>query len=280
MMKLMSLLSILYLIKPLTCLAAIYGENSLREVAEIEDQLKKSQSQSVAAVFRYFTDMDSTISRIGNSRTLHHRMVCEDQAFYEQPIDAIATAFLISSRHVMTVGHAITSRETCQNGIFFAFNYEWNEQTNSINPITDSDIYRCKDIIEFSYTGIDYAIVELDREVEDRAPLELDFQSEVLASEPIYMIGHAMQLPKKISTGHMLGIHSENQNYYVAAIDSFRGNSGSPVFSSQTNKVIGILKGGDSDFVIDEDRFCNQFKICPENGEGCLGESITRLNRL
>lgn len=260
--------------------AAIYGENSLLEVEKIQNHQIKTQAKSVAAVFRYYSDLERSAHQIGKSRTLGHRMVCEDQDFYHQPIDAIATAFLIDDQHVMSVGHAVTSREDCRNGIFFAFNYQWSAEIHSITPLKRSDIYLCEDIIEFSYTGIDYSIIKLDRKVHDISPLKLDFDSEVLEREPIYMIGHPMQLPKKMSTGHILRTDKKNPNYYIAAIDSFRGSSGSPVFSKYSNKVIGILKGGEIDFVVDEDRFCHQFKTCPEDGEGCLGESITRLNKL
>ena len=85
--------------------------------------------------------------------------------------------------------------------------------------------------------------------------------------------------PKKYSDGYIRGnIYEGSYNYYNAAIDSMRGNSGSPIFNMESNKVIAILKGGEDDLILDEKVFCNAYKRCDE--EACRGEAMTKISSL
>ena len=205
-------------------------------------------------------------------------MTCEDELYTEQPISPVATAFLIAPNKVMTVGHAITSSTRCRDNTFFLFNFEWNSIQEQINPIQATDAYRCKSILQHSYSEIDYAIIELDRNVEDVTPLELDFETKIEEGTPIYTMGHSLQLPKKYTSGFIRSTQGLSENYYEAEIDTFRGNSGSPVFSALNHKIIGILKDGEYDFELDEEQFCNYYQVCPTGT--CRGEAITRMDKI
>lgn len=205
-------------------------------------------------------------------------MTCEDELYTDQPISPVATAFLIAPNKVMTVGHATTSNEKCRDNTFFLFNYEWNSYSKQVNPLESEDIYRCKLIIQHSYSEIDYAIIELDKEVEGVTPLELDFYTEIKEGTPIYTMGHSLQLPKKFTTGFIRSRSGISENYYTAEIDTFRGNSGSPVFSAENHKIVGILKDGEHDYEWNDIDFCNYFKVCPTGS--CRGEAITRMDKI
>ena len=58
----------------------------------------------------------------------------------------------------------------------------------------------------------------------------------------------------------------------MANLDTYGGNSGSPVFNAQNNKVEGILVRGETDFVSNGQ--CNVSLVCPSTG--CRGEDVTR----
>lgn len=268
----------LFLVISVPCKAVIYGEDSVTDIMNVQDQRVLKQSKAVAGVFKFFSSPENALNRFGQGRKLSHKMVCEIERFSFQPIESVATAFLIDSKHVMTVGHAVTSSQACREGVFFSFDYVWEGE--KVKDLTKKDIYFCEGIKEYSYSQIDYAIIELDREVKGIEPLELDFQHQTYNEEEIYTIGHPLQLPKKLATGKMRQAPEEEENYYTAELDSFRGNSGSPVFSKDTGKVIGILKDGEVDFELNEEDFCYMFKVCPEDGRTCRGESITRLDKL
>ncbi len=255
--------------------AVIYGENSVTEMDLIKDEKVRDLGKAVAGVFKYYKSPENTIDRLyDNPRNLTHKMTCEDEQFTQQPIEPVATAFLIAPDMVMTVGHALTS---CDKA-FFVFNYEWDTTADQLKAISSEDIYGCKKIEKFSYSEIDFAIIRLEREVEGITPVELDFNSTLSPHDEIFTIGHPLQLPKKYASGFIRSSDGLNENYYTAEIDTFRGNSGSPVFSKTTNKVIGIVKDGEYDFTLDEEQFCNYFKKCPTGT--CRGEAITRMDKL
>ena len=63
--------------------------------------------------------------------------------------------------------------------------------------------------------------------------------------------------------------------YFVANLDTYGGNSGSPVFNSDTHEVEGILVRGERDFV--QAGGCTVSLVCPDTG--CRGEDCTRVTR-
>src|SRR5262249_51918318 len=60
--------------------------------------------------------------------------------------------------------------------------------------------------------------------------------------------------------------------FFVANLDTYGGNSGSPVFNSDTHVVEGILVRGENDFVLQGT--CMVSLVCPTTG--CRGEDCTR----
>jgi hypothetical protein len=60
--------------------------------------------------------------------------------------------------------------------------------------------------------------------------------------------------------------------FFVANLDTYGGNSGSPVFNSVTHEVEGILVRGEADFV--QQGNCRVSLVCPSTG--CRGEDVTR----
>ena len=61
--------------------------------------------------------------------------------------------------------------------------------------------------------------------------------------------------------------------HFVANLDAYGGNSGSPVFNSDTHEVEGVLVRGDTDFVLQGG--CRVSLVCPTTG--CRGEDCTRV---
>jgi hypothetical protein len=69
-----------------------------------------------------------------------------------------------------------------------------------------------------------------------------------------------------------------NQDYLRAAIDAFGGNSGSPVFSMRTKKVIGIVTNGMPDYVWNKSGTCRVVNNCLPGQ--CEGEWLYNLRSL
>jgi hypothetical protein len=60
----------------------------------------------------------------------------------------------------------------------------------------------------------------------------------------------------------------------VANLDTYGGNSGSPVFNATNHQVEGILVRGENDFVTNGS--CYVSLVCPTTG--CRGEDVTRCS--
>ena len=69
---------------------------------------------------------------------------------------------------------------------------------------------------------------------------------------PLYMLGHPSGLPLKLTKGGIVKNNSQ-RDYISCDLYAFSGNSGSPVFCSATQKVIGILRSGGEDYELTDD---------------------------
>ena len=176
---------------------------------------------------------------------------------------------------MVTAGHCMRSQHACDTSkIVFHF-------TDSNKPLSKKNIYQCKKIIqqelkETKTTLLDYAVIELDRPVRSARPLKLRKWGRVLPYTPLVVIGHPSGLPLKIADGanvkplnwkeffmpfsSILG----RRYYFYANLDTFSGNSGSPVFNRYSKKVEGILVQGAQDY---------QFR---GNGEWC--QEVTKFS--
>jgi Peptidase S46 len=87
----------------------------------------------------------------------------------------------------------------------------------------------------------------------------------------LYVIGHPCGLPQKYAPRARVRDNTPD-TFFVANLDTYGGNSGSPVFNSSSNAVEGILVRGENDFV--SRGSCYVSMVCPTTG--CRGEDVTR----
>jgi hypothetical protein len=85
-------------------------------------------------------------------------------------------------------------------------------------------------------------------------------------------MGHPARLPIKFADGSIVRDNTPS-SYFIANLDAYGGNSGSPVFGTD-NVVEGVLVRGDADFTLAEGAACWVSKVCPTTG--CQGEHCTR----
>jgi hypothetical protein len=94
------------------------------------------------------------------------------------------------------------------------------------------------------------------------------------------VVGHPSGLPVTIAGGATVQLH--RQTFFQADLDTYQGNSGSPVFNGDRLRagelfVEGILVRGEVDF--EQDTPCLLSRRCPLF-KGCRGEDVTYASLL
>lgn len=113
-------------------------------------------------------------------------------------------------------------------------------------------------------------MLKLDRPVVGRTPIPIPTPSLLRVGTPLYTIGHPVGLPMKFGGGAEVKQMAEGQrSMFLANLDTYAGNSGSPIFNGATNQVVGLLVGGEADFVLSEADECCLSNMCPD--QGCPG---------
>jgi len=223
--------------------------------------------------------------------------LCPGETFREQPIGAFCSGTLVGEDIVMTAGHCITDEAKCAD-TKFVFGYNIDSAGGAARTtVPAKDVYGCKKIIkrdlDKQYPGIiglalniikavlnkagpDYALVQLDRKVADRAPLPVNRNKDLKEGAPVFVIGHPVGLPVKIA-GDAKVRDNGHRAWFTTDLDTFGGNSGSAVFNARTNLIEGILVRGGTDFVPGPSGCATQLRSGQDDGKG---EAVTKIAML
>jgi V8-like Glu-specific endopeptidase len=225
--------------------------------------------------------------------------ICQDEPFAHENILGNCTGFLIGENLLMTAGHCISEQESCEL-ISFIF-----DQITSNGLVKKSNTYQCKKVIQ---TGVnisksnlyyqDYTILQIEKKSSaPKRPFLIISDEELIEGDPLYTIGSPFGTPLKVaddayitslvsSKGSIVEVaiqagdediyHPLNiLDYFMTNLDTFSGNSGSPVISEKTGHVIGLLSSGDDDWDFDDENFCQRSRYKPMSDPG--EESVFRI---
>ncbi|WP_171180679.1 serine protease [Ruegeria sp. HKCCD8929] len=258
---------------------ALYGEDDRQEIYQLQDARAKENARSVAALVHvnHVFPSGSDAAEV-SSKTMAEKFqeagtpLCEREPFQNQPAPALGTAFLISRTLLATAGHNLDRSNYHTRRVIFDFVLSSGGSTRTM--FDSSEIYGIKNYIDGQVTsnGADWAIVELDRPVLDRDPLKFRMSGRVENGAGLYVVGCPSGLPKKFAGNAQVRENTKN-DYFVANLDTYGGNSGSPVFNAGSHEVEGILVRGQTDFAPLGD--CVASLVCPLTG--CRGEDCNRM---
>jgi hypothetical protein len=205
---------------------------------------------------------------------------CPGEKFIDQPNPAMCSGFLIGPDLIVTAGHCVTLENFCQD-YQWVFDFKVDESTQTAGlDIKNENIYSCKKVISAGLDmnlGLDFALVQVDRDVTGRVPVEIHADSMVSEHQELVVIGGPSGLPIKVAGGAIVR-RSVHPFFFSANLDTFQGNSGSAVFNVDTGEVEGILVRGEDDFEMNRALMCVQAKKC--TNEGCRGEDVSRLTSI
>lgn len=254
---------------------AIYGTDSRIDINSSKNSMHQELASSVAALIPgYVTRIDRSdrsIFLMGLTLADTSR-VCSSERYAHQQSVSTCTGFLVAPDKLITAGHCIRNESDCEDAQW-VFDYKLkSEQEDFVESIPLDSVYTCKRVVKSSlgiFIKKDWALIELDRKVVDRKPLKLNAKKPS-KNDKIFTIGTPSGLPLKVATGSVRSVRIGN--YFNTNLDTFAGNSGSPVFNAN-NEVIGILVRGDNDY--EEQLFCNSAAVYPEDGG--KGEAVSYI---
>ncbi len=251
---------------------AIYGEDNRLDWFESPGLTKEYWAKATLALIPYGNMTLKRDEYVINAASYKNTVnLCDGQPFEYQPSAAYCSGFLVSEDLVVTAGHCVRDQWDCSN-TNFVFDFAKTEANQEEYHIPVSSVYSCKEIVASETGARDFAVVRLDRPVEDRTPLNVRRQGNVNRGDQVMLIGHPMGLPSKIADG---GFVQSVGDKIEASVDAFAANSGSVILNSTTGLVEGILVAGEVDFVYKDG--CRVEARC---GSNCDGEVITPINQV
>jgi len=225
----------------------IWYDDARVDYYNIEDDKAKKNAGCIAAVCfednLIRTNNGFSILKVKNyGKTFN---LCDTEPFHEQPISAgaMCTGFLVKKDIVATAAHFANEENVSK--LRFVFGFKMESPGETVIRMPAENIYKGVGIVGRDYlrNGPDWALVKLDRCVEGQTVAKLS-KEEISGDQTVYVLGHPCGLPLKCSSGAR--VHDIGKSLFGARLDIYSGNSGSPVFDSDTHEVIGIAVHGDN----------------------------------
>ncbi|AKB51220.1 V8-like Glu-specific endopeptidase [Methanosarcina barkeri str. Wiesmoor] len=251
----------------------IYGVDDRVDVCNLPFGPDRNDADSVVALFRASKVTDNgdgtsslQINNFGTAKNL-----CPGERFRNQPTGAFCSGFLVAPDIIATAGHCVNTGNV--TNICFVFGFRMRDTDNAETAINNTEIYRGAELIgrQEIGNGPDWALVRIDRPVNNHNVVRIRRNGKINETQALHVIGHPSGLPTKFAGGASVR-DNQPDAFFIANLDTYGGNSGSPVFNSKTHEVEGILVRGDTDFV--RQGTCNVSLVCPSTG--CRGEDCTR----
>lgn len=244
-------------------------------------------SHSVGLIFYdhdLTTNSDSSVIFVNKmtAPTPNGSNICPNQKFADhQNYRPACTGFLVGKDLLATAGHCFKDKYDCAHKLI-TFNLTSDKEIDHGLQIENNNIYHCTKIISQAYHStsdqLDYALIKLDHSP-NRPALKIRTSSENIGlEEQVFMIGHPLGLPL-VATKNGKVDENSDPIFFKTTLNSFHGNSGSPVFNAQTHLVEGIMVRGETDMEYDEIRKCNNYSIYSSSDHD-KGEGVTRIKAI
>jgi hypothetical protein len=154
------------------------------------------------------------------------------------------------------------------------FGFVMRDELTPVLNVSADDVYRCAAYVGHQDGDADWSLVRLERPVTNHVPVAIRRTGEVADNQSLLVIGHPFGLPRKYDAGGRVRDNGP-LSYFQANLDTYQGNSGSPVINLDSMQLEGILVDGNDDFAEDVSAGCDRSHVCPETG--CPDwESVTR----
>lgn len=261
----------------LSTVGSIYGKDDRELVTTQSTKEIQELSRSVALIVSTDLLEENFFKTTIKAQTLQETLqMCVDERFSNKSALPGCTGFLIGPDLMATAGHCFQTSEDCMMKKVI-FDVDSKKQTKKGYSVLNSNVFSCQSIVAQSFDGeSDFTIIKLDRVPKKRPALKLNLKNKIADNARVFMIGHPFGLPLMLSKSAKVNNNTSDLTF-TAGLDSFEGNSGSPVFNANTLEVEGILVNGQQDLVLDSKNECYR-NLQYEEDKGA--EGIFRISGL
>jgi hypothetical protein len=252
----------------------VYGTDDRQDLFAVKNKKVLAVSNAVVALVKA-ADLEERADGAFDLATTSYAAefdLCGNEPFVSQPLGCFCTGFLVGPDVVATAGHCVKSAADLAT-LRFVFGFRMKDAQTANTSFAAEDVYEGKEIIgrQMVGDGPDWALVRLKRTVVGRVPVTVRTKGKIANRQSVFVIGHPNGLPAKYAPKAKVRDNTPGP-FFVANLDTYGGNSGSPVFGASSYRVEGILVRGENDFV--SNGSCNVSLVCPTTG--CRGEDVTR----
>ncbi len=264
----------------------IYGRDSRSEVHYVPIKMVQQISNlSVALIMTNRLKSEKDTVEIIGENLQESENLCSSEKFIEQRTSAYCSGVLIDATHVLTAGHCVFTQKECDE-TSFVFGYEYYLGSIMNYKVPKSNVYSCARIVAAAKNaegtsedklGFDFSIIELDRAFPAKMQIAINVNDDLKRGDGLFTIGYPVGLPKKFADGVVAS--NSNQNlYFRASLDTYGGNSGSPVFNTKNGGLEGILISGEDDFMQAPEYDCRVSHKCTQGS--CTGEQVLKMSKI
>jgi hypothetical protein len=225
----------------------VWESDGRMDFYNILDEKVKSNTDCVAAIVKKDNLIDnkglSTLKVKNYGKAFN---LCVSEPFYEQSISIgpLVTGFLVKDDVIATTANFVV--ESNVTDLRIVFGYKMLNNSTQVITLPNGRIYKGVQIIQRVYNRThkgdrsNWALIKLDRKVEGQTIARLSKEN-IFLNQPVYVLGYPCGLPLKYAGATVHGVY---KTYFAAGLDVYIGNSGSPVFDSDTHEVIGMVVHG------------------------------------
>lgn len=254
----------------------VYGTDDRTDVYQESDPLIRTWAASTCALVfssRLSVQPDGSYVLTPAAYIKGGYPACPEEPFGDQPTAAYCTGFLVGPDLIATAGHC-----SMGTGTYFVFGWEMLDAATPRLTFEADRVYRWVETVSQSPSGDnDHCIVRVDRPVTapGARPFGLRRSGAITVGERVGVIGHPSGLPMKIAFGPTTAVRSLQPTFFVANLDTYGGNSGSPVLNQDTGVLEGILVRGATDFLYNTADGCFYSNTLTDTGG--RGEDCTKI---